>query len=155
MEIKYLKKLQSIKKVRGKENKGYTIGEIVTLETKYNNSEPFPLSYREYLFIGGRYSGVNLDEAFGLDWLQTKSKEVLKENNQKIERPFFVIDQLDTCEQFGFFYLDEEDEDPIIYNCMPPYVEDGYPLIQPYRQGRLSEVINSLIDSAESRFKYR
>ena len=149
MEIIYLKHLANIDKIGGWETKGISLQEIVELERKYNEGKPFPKSYREYLYLAGRISGITLDSGFGFDWLQETSKGMLKEFNQSIDRPFFVIDQLDGCEQFGFFYLDEEGDDPIIYNCAPPYVEDGDPLIKPYNQGRFSKVIESKIEEAK------
>lgn len=148
MEIQYLKQFSKITEIGGWKTEGLSLNEIVALETKHNNGNPFPKAYREYLYIGGRSHGLELDEAFGFDWLQETSKAILEEYNQTIDRPFFVIDQLDGCEQFGFFYLDNEDEDPIIYNCLPPYVEDGEELIQIYKQRQFSKVIEALIESA-------
>ena len=150
MEIIYLKHLANIDKIGGRETKGISLQEIVELERKYNEGRPFPKSYREYLYLAGGTHGLDIDEGLGFDWLQETSKGMLKEFNQRIDRPFFVVDQLDGCEQFGFFYLDEEGDDPIIYNCAPPYVEDGDPLIKPYNQGSFSQVVNSNIDSAKA-----
>lgn len=151
MEIIYLKKFSQIKKIGGWKTEGMDLDEIEELEDKYNEGNPFPGAYREYLFIGGKANGAGFDSALGFDWLQEKSKEMLESNKQKIERPYFVMDQLDGCEQFGFFYLDESVDDPIIYNCAPPYVEDGYELIKPYAQGKLSDIITSHIVEAKSR----
>lgn len=150
MDIQILKRFSKIKRIRSWETKGLSIIEIEALETKYNQGNPFPKAYREYLFIGGKMHGIGIDKAQGYDWLQEAARKELAENNQTIDRPFFVMDQLDGCEQFGFFYLDENEDDPIIYNCRPPYVEEGYSLIHPYGQLQFSKVIDSLIDEAEA-----
>ena len=150
MEIKFLTRFSKIKSIGGWETKGLSINQIVELENKYNNGNKFPVAYREYLYIGGESHGLRLDEGKGFDWLYEMAQKELDENGQSIDRPYFVIDQLDACEQFGFIYLDESEEDPIVYICKPPYVQDGFNLIEPYEQKQLSNVIDALIDSAEA-----
>lgn len=149
MQIEILKRFEKIQRIRGWDTEGMSMTEITDLEALYNGGNPFPKVYREYLYIGGKMNGIGLDEAHGYEWLYNKSREMLTEHDQEINRPFFVIDQLDACEQFGFFYLDENVDDPIVYNCMPPYVEDGFPLIEPYGQYQFSKVLDALIDDAE------
>jgi hypothetical protein len=51
-------------------------------------------------------------------------------NIPKIKRPIWITDQLDQCQQFGFIYLDQNIENPIIYNCRPGYVQFGDKLIE-------------------------
>ncbi len=150
MDIVYLNDLKQIENLRGWKTTGLTIDEIKNLEQKYNGGQPFPKAYKEYLYLAGKISGISLDTAFGFDWLQETSKKILEEYGQEIKRPYFVIDQLDGCEQFGFFYLDENKEDPLIYNCTPTQVEEGDPLISKYKQGEFTKVVKSLIESAKS-----
>ena len=156
MEIKYLKKLNETPVMVSHKTEGISIQEIEALESKYNGGKAFPKAYREYLFLAGKGHGMELDEAFGFDWLHEKSAEVLAETGLTIGRPYFVMDQLDACEQFGFFYLDEDEDDPIIYNCDPySHIEDGEDLIKPYLQKQFSKYIEALIESAKSWDEHR
>ncbi|WP_046755256.1 SMI1/KNR4 family protein [Kordia jejudonensis] len=156
MTIQYLNKLKNRNTILGWKNEGLSIEEIVSLEEKFNNGNSFPRIYREYLFIAGKHCGIAIDQGLGFDWLQKTSKDILLEYKQTINRPIFIFDQLDGCEQFGFFFLDDEKDNPNIYICNPfEHIEEGEPLYYPYNQKTFSEFISFLMDSADSWDKYR
>lgn len=127
-------------------NEGMSEAEIAKLEFDYRLNKPFPIAYREFLFLAGKHSNLeDIDTGLGYDWMQRKAKEMLAEYGQVIERPFWVTDQLDGCEQFGFFYLDEDIEDPKVYYCMPAYVSSGEPLIQQWPHKTFSALIDACV----------
>ena len=149
MTIEYLQKMQQHPKLRGWTNQGMTDAEIEALETRYNGGNHFPKSYREFLSLGGHYCNLgDIDTGDGYDWLQTRARQRLQEYGQDIGRPFWVTAQLDDCEQFGFIYLDEANDDPAIYNSYPAYVYQGDPLVQAKPQGKFSNYINECVDRA-------
>lgn len=116
------------------------------LEARYNESRPFPQAYREFLFLGGRHCNLeDLDQGLGFDWLQATARQQLAEAGQHLDRPFWVIYQLEGCQQFGLFYLDDAQPNPAVYHCMPAYVEFGDPLIQPLPQPTFSRFIEECV----------
>lgn len=103
-------------------SEGLSISEIEKLEKKYNKGKVFPKAFREYLFLAGEYFNGGFDTlGEGLDELQELAKEELGVTGAKINRPFFVFDQLTGCEYFVFIYLDEDEDDPKTYVCSPYY----------------------------------
>ena len=100
--------------------KPLTIDEIVNLESKYNNGNPFPTSLRELLFLAGKDCHV-LD--YGLNDTQEEMQDEVREClveygfNDLITRPFFVIDVHRGSSLFLFVYLDEEVNDPTVYQA--------------------------------------
>ena len=154
MEIVYLKRLLDYPKLANWQNKGMTIKEIENLESKYNNGNPFPKAYREFLFIAGEmtYLETATDE---FDWMQEKAREELQECGKTIDRPFFVIDQLDACTIFGFIYLDENVDDPIVYNC---HAHESYwsdiEFVKKSTHNPFSKFIDACLDSAIIKDKY-
>lgn len=146
MTIHYLHQMAAHPHLRRWTNKGFTLPEIEALETAYNAGQPFPQAYREFLFLGGRHCNLeDIDLGLGLDWLQTKAREQLQEAGQHLGRPFWPIYQLEACQQFGLFYLDEDQPDPAVYHCMPAYVASGDPLIQPLPQQTFSRFIDECV----------
>jgi len=114
IEIKYLQQLRdnpnlsiNISPIQGWEE-----AQIIELEEKYNNGQPFPLAFREYLFLAGEYGGTGVVYE---DWddLREDCEEDIEYWGNKLERPFFVFDKLDS--QYSIFFLDEDKEDPIVY----------------------------------------
>lgn len=135
--------------LRNWSNEGLAIDEIKILEQKYNTNKEFPKSLREYLYIAGRQSNLSdIDTGLGYDWMQETAKKELNECGKSIERPFFVISQLDACTQFSFIYLDELSEDPIKYNCFAheSYWDDDTNFIEESPTGKLSNFINICVD---------
>ena len=120
MNLKYLENLEKNKKIGHDKIRGVKEAEI--LETEKRLKIKFPLAYREFLSLAGKYAG-NLQLADGHTSLEKLANEKvlnnlkssLEEANLKIERPFWVISEQDGFEQFYFFYLDEETENPIVY----------------------------------------
>lgn len=151
MKITLLQKMLKYPTLRNWSNEGLNLDEINILEQKYNSNKEFPKALREYLYIAGRQSNLgDIDTGLGYDWMQKTAKKELDEIGKIIERPFFVISQLDACTQFGFIYLDEPSEDPIKYNCYAhkSYWDDGTNFIEPSPSGTLSSFINVCIDRA-------
>ncbi|TSJ38602.1 hypothetical protein FO440_18990 [Mucilaginibacter corticis] len=148
MDIKYLTLLNnnpSIQEIKGgfvKTLQPITITEINNLEQTYNGRNPFPVALRELLFLAGKYCYV-LD--FGLfesqAAMQEKSRSWLKQSKHDIDRPFFVIDVYNASEQFLFVYLDEDLNDPVVYEAFLP-VKNGVDFIESLNQS-LSEYISA------------
>ncbi|GAB3834339.1 hypothetical protein [Hymenobacter jeollabukensis] len=146
MTIHYLHQMAAHPKLRRWTNEGLTLPAIEALEVEYNQGRPFPQAYCEFLYLGGGHCNLeDLDIGLGYAWLQTRARARLREYGQQIERPFWVTDQLDGCEQFGFIYLDEDQPDPTPYYCMPAYVAEGEPLIQPLPQQPFSRFIDECV----------
>ncbi|GAB3937455.1 hypothetical protein [Mucilaginibacter myungsuensis] len=133
MEIKDLKKLVEHPTFR-KEGSDYvkvlepiSVTEVVSLENIYNSGQQFPVALRELLLLAGNDCYV-LD--YGLNdsqaEMQGSSRAYLTSfgRNYCITRPFFVIDVYNAGTQFLFVYLDEDQEDPIVYEA---YMDEAYP----------------------------
>ena len=155
MEIKYLKKLKDNPTVGGWTNKGINLEGIKELENLYNNGNPFPVAFREYLFISGNRTIVALDRGNGYKWMQEAAKEGLELYEVSIDRPFFVTHQIDNCMQFAFFYLDEKEDNPKIYNCYVDHEEfDFINFIEPIFQEGFAELIDDFVYKAKVDEKY-
>ena len=129
MDIKYLKQMLDNPKIGSLSSRGMSTSEIEAMEQTYNNSKAFPVAFREFLFLGGKYDNTGTNDA-KFDYLQDGAKKSLADTGNVIDRPFFAFKHLDDCSQFLFFYLDETDADPEIYNCYPYFTDDGEPLIR-------------------------
>ncbi|WP_295793222.1 hypothetical protein [Mucilaginibacter sp.] len=148
MEIKYLAILKN-NPAHKFENSDYvkrleplTEAEINELEILYNNGNIFPIALRELLFLAGNYCYV-LD--FGMNdtqqALQAVAKRDLIRYKKSIERPFFAIDVYGGGGQFLFVYLDEGDEDPMVYEAD---LFESHPWIHSLHE-TLSQLIKSLM----------
>lgn len=125
---------------------GLSISKIESLELKHNNGKLFPKAFREYLSLAGEFNNIGFDDnGIGLDALQDLAKKNLKYNKRTIPRPFFAFDSLYACEQFYFFYLDENKDDPDIYSCYPYYEADGVPLVERAKDFTFSGLVNKYI----------
>lgn len=120
MKIKYLEKLEKAPRIREQKTKGVKESEILKVEKHLNIK--FPLAYKEFLLLAGQdHGGLQLaDGATSLADLSDEKRIIymhkcLEKANLKIERPFWVISEQDGFQQFYFFYLDEETENPIVY----------------------------------------
>jgi hypothetical protein len=150
MEVKFLKKMLVYPTLRNWSNKGTSLEAIEFLEKKYNNGNLFPQAFREYLYIAGKHSNLgDIDIGFGYEWMQEKAREELNDCGKNIDRPFFVVSQLDACTQFSFIYLDDNSEDPFKYNC---FCHESYwdesSFIEVSPSGRFSFFINVCVDRA-------
>lgn len=144
MEIKYLKKLEINPNLSPTlPRRGWNITQIEALEAQYNEGKPFPRAFREYLFLAGDWGGtgvVNED----WDWVRGRSDHDMKALGYELDRPYFVFEEYDS--QFFIFYLDETDEDPIVYILDPyNYLNGSEPLVRGTLTGRFSNLINVAI----------
>ncbi|MDN3548801.1 hypothetical protein [Mucilaginibacter aquaedulcis] len=126
--------------------KPLTIDEIVHLETTYNNSNQFPTSLRELLFLAGQDCYV-LD--YGLtdtqEEMQNDAREWLVDYGFSITRPFFVIDVHRGSDIFLFVYTDEGINDPIVYEAnLDKNLPSGYSWLKNL-QASLSSFVNARI----------
>lgn len=116
----YMQKLADAPKIRDQKTRGVSAAEITKVENRLNIK--FPLAYKEFLLLAGEYTG-GLQLADGhtsLDMLADDEvlgylKEALKGKKLDIARPFWVIAEKDSFDQFYFFYLDENTEDPKVW----------------------------------------
>lgn len=123
MEIVYLKKYKHFKDKGvglSYETFGPPIGlsdaEIGQMELEMNNGLPFPKAYREFLFLGGEFSTIQLNHYGKITPKGTEKFRIgLKKRKVNMVRPFAILDVLDG--QCGtFIYLDEGDN-PRPRNC--------------------------------------
>lgn len=103
-----------------------SMSEIKSLELKYNSGKKFPLAFREYLSLAGKYFNCGFDDmGLGLDALQERAQKELVRTQQSITRPFFVFHQRTACEYFVIIFLDEGKDDPDTYVCSPWDAQEG------------------------------
>lgn len=151
MNLKYLENLEKNQKIGHDKIRG--VKEVEILETEKRLKIKFPLAYREFLSLAGKYAG-NLQLADGATSLADLSDEkriiymhkCLEKANLKIERPFWVISEQDGFQQFYFFYLDEKTENPIVYGVTYGNTDDTsiiYSLNKTF-----SEFIDSVIEKS-------
>jgi len=95
-----------------------TMGEILTLETNFNNGNAFPVVLRELLFLAGKSCYVLDDGVNGNQTdLQNSVRYWLDKKRKQISRPFFAIDVYNGLSQFLFVYLDENVDDPLVQDA--------------------------------------
>jgi hypothetical protein len=153
MDIKYLKQLNNYPTVK-RGNTDYistlrplTMQEITKLEIAYNNGAAFPGVLRELLYLAGNYCHV-LD--YGLsdsqEEMQQDARSWLANDNQIINRPFFVIDIYNGGDQFLFVYLDEEDDpivhEAILYNVTPAWIHSLNKKLSEFISSRLTRFLS-------------
>ena len=155
MNINYLKKLEAYPGNRTFKRRGLSIARIQELEAKYNDGKPFPESIREFLFLAGEMPALGIDIGSSWEWMQEDAKEVLAHYEVKIERPFFVLYQLDNCAIFTFFYLDDERDNPQLHHCYADYKFDN--TVDEFIEsssGGFVEVVEGLVEMAIIDSKY-
>jgi len=146
----YMQKLENAPKIREQKRKGVSATEIQVVENRLNIK--FPLAYKEFLLLAGEYTG-GLQLGNGHSSLKMLShpeilkdlKEALIEQGLQITRPFWVISEYNSFEQFYFFYLDENTEDPKVYGVTYGAGDESY--IYPLNE-KFSEFIESVIDKS-------
>jgi len=121
---------------------GMTEAEIEALELEMNNGNKFPKAFREYLYIGGKWSCLSMND--GNYHGKTKMlKHYMKRRGITFERPIVAfnvgMDSLD----FSFIYLDEDDN-PQPYNCSSDisYDSDEGEIVWKTPQKTFSELID-------------
>lgn len=160
MEIKYLKNLNRARRINSRKNVGLSQAEISDLESDAPGS--FPKAYKELLFIAGKSSGLFLDgwnfgtwdvpEENNIKDQQELAAEILSEE-QFVMSDYWVIADLDSCEQFYFFQFNNttgDDEDPPVFICdvgywEPGEVEPGYEFARKVA-GSISEFVTNWLN---------
>jgi len=97
--------------------RGMSMNEIQDLETALNGGNPFPKTFREYLYIGGKFNGIGYNDGLG-DFVRLNKfyQERMKAKGLQIDRPIMFIHNFEG--EIGiFFYLDEATDDPVLWNC--------------------------------------
>lgn len=119
MDIQYLVKLKENIKIGLDKSRGVSEVEIQRVEAKFNIN--FLQAYKEFLYLAGEYPGAllildtcNLAD-ISHDEHQKMMWEEIERSGIKFERPFWLFAQSEDCEQFWFFYLDEQTDDPNVY----------------------------------------
>lgn len=139
MEITYLNLMQQTPRIGAEQNAGVDEATITELEKRAGVS--LPQAYREFLFIGGREANMlgDMDGGFYkrepnrpyyIDEQQLLAANELKAvGYTQIDKPFWVIADLDGCEQFHFFFLNEGDNPPVYMYCsyMPQHDDNERP----------------------------
>jgi hypothetical protein len=125
MDIQYLKNLDNNKIVSTplggtKKLQPISLEEIVSLEEKYNNKKQFPIVLREMLYIAGQYCYLLDYGNNSQDEIQRNARLLLAEFGKVLTRPFYVIDVYYANDQFLFVYLDEDQNDPVVYEAFVP-----------------------------------
>ncbi|WP_312923833.1 hypothetical protein [Empedobacter brevis] len=130
MNIEYMEQVKKNPVINFK-NEPMAISEIEKLEKKYNSGKEFPRAFREYLFLAGDFNNFGFDDlGEGIDELQNIAKEDMDFVGQKLDRPFFAFDVLDSM--YSVILLDEIEEDPKVYLLMPFLAKGGSePLLKP------------------------
>jgi hypothetical protein len=156
MNIQYLKKLEAYKGNSVFKRQGFKVEEIIALEVEFNNGNSLPASVREYLFLAGETNALEMDIGNGWKWMQEEAKSLLEYYDSKIEKPFFVLYQIDGCMIFTFIYLDEITDNPEVYICYPDYKYDDMldEFITPINQKYFVELVEAKIVAAVSDDKY-
>jgi hypothetical protein len=116
MEIKFLKKYEEYKKLKKGPKiaalgapEGFSIDEINKLEKDLNHGNPLPQAYKEFLYIGGGFNCIQLDDYKENCFQAVKFyKEKAAKRGIIINRPIAIIHNLDGA-LFSFIYLDEGD----------------------------------------------
>ncbi|SFZ80524.1 hypothetical protein [Tenacibaculum maritimum] len=143
MELKYMQQLKDNPNLLvGVTLEGLGEDRILVLESKFNKGKKFPLSFREYLVLGGVKGGTGVvDNDF--EELREDCEESLEYTGYKMDRPYFVFDRLDS--QYSIFFLDEEKEDPDIY-ILDAFAkkEENWPLYRDVKY-TFSKMINDAI----------
>lgn len=132
MQIEILKEYESYKNEGSRATykhyhkpRGLTAQQITDLENEMNGGKPFPKVLKEFLFIGGEYNGISLNSGDDYTAQIKYFNEKMAKNGRSISRPYFIFQSLDGgC--FTFIYLDEDSEDPQVWNASatPDYDTD-------------------------------
>jgi len=119
MEIQYLNNLKDNPVIYEDRIEGISEEQIITYEQ--NLRVTFPLAYREFLFLAGKYHGEltllegtsSIEKLVNSDFQKYFKKEYIDLFNVNIKRPHWIFST--GSQAFYFFYLDESIEDPKVY----------------------------------------
>lgn len=99
-----------------------SLAEIEELEREYNKRAPFPRSLRELLYLAGKFCNVlDYGNTTSQKELQIEARGDLADYDREINRPFYAIDIYNAGEQFLFVYLDDNQNDPMLYEAYLPH----------------------------------
>lgn len=124
--------------------KGLEIETVIEIRKLFNEGKKFPLAFEEYLNIGGESEATGMVfEWDDFEQLREDCEESLEYTGYKMDRPYFVFDQLDS--QYSIFFLDEDTEDPDVYILFPTGAYgSGEPLLRNVKY-TFSKMINDAI----------
>lgn len=127
MIIEYLKKLKDYPAAYPNdieykdEISGLTVLEIQQLEQAWNGGKEFPKSLRELLYLAGKKCYcVDYNIWSSQQEMQVGLREMMQDDGHNFSRPFYIVDNYGG-DQFCFVYLDEDQNDPKVYE----YVGDA------------------------------
>jgi hypothetical protein len=123
MNIKYMKLLQDNPVQTPDDTIDFSIRsfdepltEIKRLEDKYNQGNKFPKAFRELLFIAGEDCWAR-ESAWSFEECMDDSKHRLEvEAGYDFGRPYFVFEDGQSGDCARIFYLDEDDDDPVLHH---------------------------------------
>ncbi|CAA0172105.1 hypothetical protein [Tenacibaculum maritimum] len=145
MELKYMKQLKDTPNLSSRiPLKGLEIETVIEIRKLFNEGKKFPLAFEEYLNIGGESEATGMVfEWDDFEQLREDCEESLEYTGYKMDRPYFVFDQLDG--QYSIFFLDEDMEDPDVYILFPTGAYgSGEPLLRNVKY-TFSKMINDAI----------
>jgi hypothetical protein len=149
---KYESNFEKLKRTSVGEDEGLTLLEIEKLENLFNNGAKFPGSFREYLFLGGKFDtlGFNGPVNGNYEGFMKHFALKLKERNMEIKRPHIVFHHLDG-ESFGLIYLDEgDDPQPWNISVNEAYNHDDGSTMWKAPYPSFSDLVTTLVDRAIS-----
>lgn len=149
MSYIYMSKLDKNKKIGHDTIEGVSESEIKAVENRLNIK--FPLAYKEFLLLAGEYTGnlriaegsTSLEELSDIEYMHKQ----LDKYGPHINRPFWVIGEKDNFDQFYFFYLDENTDDPKVYGVTHA-AKDSDPNVIVSLNMTFSTFINQVIDKS-------
>lgn len=100
--------------LRIKNPEGIALSEIESMELALNNGQAFPVAFREYLFIGGKFDSIGLSSGIHPGYT-IKYGAILAKRGFNMDRPFFIFDVFEEAICM-FIYLDDGD-DPSVWLC--------------------------------------
>lgn len=143
MNIEYMEQVKKNPVINFK-NEPMVISEIEKLEKKYNSGKEFPKAFREFLFLAGDFNNFGFDDlGEGIDELQNIAKEDMDFADQKLDRPFFAFDVLDSM--YSVILLDEIEENPKVYLLMPFLAKGGSQPLLKSNSWNFTELVNESI----------
>ena len=149
MEILHLEELKNISIEYPNEKTGMEENEILALEQKFNIQ--YPVAYKEYLFLMGKYSNIIILTSW-LEYFeinQKRAQELLKQYNLShlIQKGFWVIGDFDDA--FWYFHFDEGDNPPVYRLDCENYgdIDDQYTF------GKVADTFEAWINKAINAYK--
>ncbi|EDP94217.1 SMI1/KNR4 family protein [Kordia algicida OT-1] len=158
MEIQYLKNLENTSKVEYSSQMIEGISEEKIAEYETQLGIIFPLAYKEFLYLAGSYPGylvlldglASIEDLADEEYQAYRQKAYLEPFNFKETRPYWTF--ATGSQAFWFFYLDEDTEDPIVWQA-ELYDVGSYDLNHAGKKQTFSEFINDIVDYSKEYYK--